>query len=168
MGLPGTTQGIGRVLTPLLAPEFLAEHPLQPPIAEPALVHGDRALLPIDEERLNQLRATGYNLGGKDEVQGDEDSNPLGVQPESLTIRPGETATFLILGGPSAEGARPTGFTASPAIPGISFRFESIEAGRTSLRCEADSSAQQGTHAVTIGCPGGVTLGVTLIVTPGA
>ncbi len=64
---PGTTQGSGRVLQPLLAPEFLASHPLQPAMAEPAQAAGTPLLGP-DEERLKQMRAIGYTPGKKQEV----------------------------------------------------------------------------------------------------
>jgi len=69
MGLPGTTQGVGRVLQPLLSPEFLAQHPLQPPIAEPP--RALNGLAPsgagADEERLRQMKAVGYTIGASHE-----------------------------------------------------------------------------------------------------
>jgi len=73
LALPGTTQGIGRVLSPLLAPEFRAAHPLQPPRDEPPLVPGAAPAVGPDELRIKQLQATGY-LGGvpeDDERHGD-------------------------------------------------------------------------------------------------
>jgi predicted AlkP superfamily phosphohydrolase/phosphomutase len=73
LGLPGTTQGIGRVLRPLLAPEFLAAHPLQPPITEaPRDASAESSAIP-DEERLKQMRAIGYNVGSENEVPAGED-----------------------------------------------------------------------------------------------
>ena len=78
MGLPGTMQGIGRVLTPLLSPEFLARHPLLPAIAEPP-----RQLIGLvpsgegpDAERLRQMKAIGYTPGADQEVpDGDNDAD---------------------------------------------------------------------------------------------
>jgi predicted AlkP superfamily phosphohydrolase/phosphomutase len=80
MGLPGTTQGIGRVLRPLLSPEFLAQHPLLPAIAEPPRQltgHEPPGTRP-DEERLRQMQAIGYTPGAAQEVpggDGDTDGN---------------------------------------------------------------------------------------------
>jgi len=80
MGLPATTQGIGRVLRPLLAPEFLAQHPLLPAIAEPPrqLTGHESPGAGPDAERLKQMQAIGYLPGATQEVpggDGDADGN---------------------------------------------------------------------------------------------
>ncbi|HEX5011581.1 MAG TPA: alkaline phosphatase family protein [Planctomycetota bacterium] len=84
MGLPGTTQGIGRVLRALLAPAFLAQHPLLPAIAEPPRPLADHDSpgvgpaspdAPPDEERLRQLKAIGYMIGATHEVPGGDDAD---------------------------------------------------------------------------------------------
>jgi predicted AlkP superfamily phosphohydrolase/phosphomutase len=67
LGLPGTTQGIGRVLAPLLAPDFLTRHPLQPAIAEPPRATADAPLLGPGDEWLKYMRAIGYTPGEKNE-----------------------------------------------------------------------------------------------------
>ena len=73
LGLPGTSQGIGRVLKPLLSPEFLAQHPLLAPVAEaPRHAGAESGSIP-DEERLRQMRAIGYLPGAEHEVPGGDD-----------------------------------------------------------------------------------------------
>lgn len=74
LGLPGTTQGVGRVLEPLLDPAFLAGHPLLPARDEPARPAADprAAGSAPDDERLRQLQAIGYMLGAEQEVPGQD------------------------------------------------------------------------------------------------
>jgi hypothetical protein len=68
MGLPLSLQPIGRVLRPLLAPEFVARHPLLPEELEQPLVRAAAAERPPDDERLRQMRAVGYLPGAAQEV----------------------------------------------------------------------------------------------------
>jgi len=66
LGLPATSQCARPPLTALLAPEFLARHPLLPARDEPPLQpRAEPYDSAMDAERLSQLRATGY-LGGEE------------------------------------------------------------------------------------------------------
>ncbi|MBM3986276.1 MAG: hypothetical protein FJ296_11420, partial [Planctomycetes bacterium] len=73
MGLPLSLQPIGRVLRPLLAPEFLAAHPLQAEQLEQPLEHVDLPAQAPDDERLRQMQAVGYLPGAAQEVPDQDD-----------------------------------------------------------------------------------------------
>ena len=102
MGLPGSTQPIGHVLRPLLSPEFLAAHPLQPPRDEPPRASAGSTLQGPDEERLRNMRAIGYMLGGGEAVPSGRDPEPSNRKPTAspsskYTVKAGDTLADIAL-----------------------------------------------------------------------
>jgi LysM repeat protein len=122
LGLPGTTQAIGHVLKPLLDPDFLARHPLQPPRDEPPRASAGTALQGPDVERLRNLRAIGYVLGATEEVPGAvEDGAACVPAAGDYVVQAGATLADIarrLLGGAehAAELARRNGLAETATL----------------------------------------------------
>jgi hypothetical protein len=60
LGLPGSTQCVQPPLAALLRPDFLARHPLLPPLDDGAAGHDPLPGVNLDAEAIDELKALGY------------------------------------------------------------------------------------------------------------